>query len=190
MDAPARRFNPVPDRTNERLALKARYVTDWLRQQKKEHLICPTEDTTVLPYKDKREAHATFVLDLERLLKFEHMDASIKLVYSNGLALDDILAPPEEEQVMEREDAAEQLANEVAAALPSKSRYGNIVLGAKVAVPEAKDIASYSYFNQIWNSAEAKLYKKTIKLRKWMPFAKCDTCATHRLNLANTTCPK
>ena len=70
----------------------------------------PTDATTVLPFQDKREAHAAFVLDTERLLKFEHRDRSAELVYANGLALDDILAPPEEERVMERDDAAEALA--------------------------------------------------------------------------------
>jgi hypothetical protein len=173
----------------ERLAIKTRYVTDWLKQQRTEHLIMPTDDTTVLPYMDKRNAHSTFVLDTERLLKFEHADKSVDIVYSNGLAVDDIVAPLEEERVMERDEAAQQCANVLASALPSKSRYGNIVMGPKAAVPECKEIASFSFFNAIWNNAEDKLYKKTIKLRKWMPFAKCDTCANHRLAMAATKCP-
>ena len=102
MSPATRIFQPVPDRieTASRLAVKTRYATDWLKQQQKEHLIFPTDSCTILPYRDKREAHATFVLDLERLLKFSHLDASVKLVYNNGLALDDIMAPPEEEKIM------------------------------------------------------------------------------------------
>ena len=171
------------------MAVKKRYVTDWLKQQQKEHLIMPTDATTVLPFQDKREAHAAFVLDTERLLKFEHRDRSAELVYANGLALDDILAPAEEQRVMERDDAAEALANRLAVAQPSKCRYNNIVMGPKNAVPELEEIASFSYFNAVWNNAEGKHYKKTMKLRKWMPFAKCDTCANYRQAMAATKCP-
>jgi hypothetical protein len=62
-------------------------------------------------------------------------------------------------------------------------------MGPKTAVPEAPEIASFSHFNAVWNNAEDKRYKKCIKLRKWMPFAKCDTCANHRQGMAATKCP-
>ena len=185
-------FEAAPEgrQQEERLATKTRLVQDWLKQQQAEHLIMPNEATTVLPYMDKRQAHSTFVLDTERLLRFEHVDQSVDLVYSNGLAVDDILAPLAEERVMERNDASEALANQLAAAKPQHSRYGNIVMGAKGTVPECNEIASFSFFNSVWNNSEEKHYKKTIKLRKWMPFAKCDTCANHRLAMANTACPE
>jgi hypothetical protein len=179
---PARRYE------DERSALKTRHVVDWLKQQRREHLIMPNETHTVLPYKDKREAHGAFALDLERLVKFEHRDASVDLVFANGLAMDDVCASPQEADLMERDDNSEQRANDIASATPAKSRYGNIVMGPKNQLPESKHVAGFSWFCSVWQTHEEGLYKKTIKIRKWMPFAKCDDCATHRQTMKETKC--
>ena len=146
----------------------------------------PNEAATVLPYQDKREAHSAFALDLERLLNFEHLEKSIDLVFSNGLALDDILSPAEEERVMDRNEVDEACANALSVAKQQHCRYGNLLMGSRSALPEATEIASFNWFCTIWRNHENKLYKKTIKLRKWMPFAKCDTCAKHRQGMAET----
>ena len=183
-------FEAAPERNIEkpRLATKTRHVVNWLQQQRVEHLIMPNESQTVLPYQDKREAHAAFALELERLLKFEHLDKSVELVFSNGIALDDINAPAEEEIVMDRDDAAEDRANALASARPQSSRYGNIVMGACSAVPVHKDVASFTWFCTIWRSHEKGKYKRSVKIRKWMPFAKCDDCSKFRQAMASTKC--
>jgi hypothetical protein len=78
----------------------------------------------------------------------------------------------------------------MALAKPMQSRYGNIVMGQRSALPEAFEIASLTFFKEVWRTTEDQFYKKTCKLRKWMPFAKCDTCASFRLAMANTCDPK
>jgi hypothetical protein len=192
LDRSNRVFEVDPERREEehRINVKTQFVIGWLKQQKKEHLIMPNEECTVLPYKDKQEAHTAFVLELERLVKFEHQQRSVDIVFANGLAMQDINAPVEEEQVMHRDEAAEVVADALSIAKESTSRYGNTTMGHKSTVPEAKEIASFSFFCTVWRNADKKTYKKTIKLRKWMPFAKCDTCATHRTAMGATKCPK
>ena len=174
---------PIRQGDGMRVALKSRYVTDWLTQQKKEHLVLPNESATILPYKDRREAHASFVLEAERRLVFEHREASIDLVYSDGLSKEEEGRHNPDEEQGERQGA-------LAAAVPERSRYGNIVLGAKGAVPECSDIAGFTWFCSVWRSAEDGFFRRTCKMRKWMPFAKCDACAKHRQAMAATKDPE
>ena len=91
---------------------------------------------------------------------------------------------------MDCDDEGEAAANVLAAAKPNDSRYGNIVMGRRDALPDHPDVASFSFFMSVWRNYKARHYRKTVKLRKWMPFAKCDTCATNRLKMADTECPK
>jgi hypothetical protein len=188
---PDRVFSANPTRRfeNEVIADKRCSVVDWLKQQKTEHLVMPNELSTVLPYMDKREAHSAYVMEMERLMKFEHLDASIDLVFSNGMALDNIMSPVEEEKVMDRNEVDEAAANGYASARPGKSRYGNTVMGPKAALPEQPSIASFPYFCSIWSKGDDKKWRRSVKLRKWMPFAKCDQCAGFRLAMADTQCP-
>ena len=58
----------------------------------------------------------------------------------------------------------------------SKLRYGNKLLGPCKAFPVAKELAGFSTFVKVWR----KHYKQKLKLRKWIPFAKCSTCAELR----------
>jgi hypothetical protein len=132
----------------------------------------PNEESTVLPYQDKQEAHTAYVLDVERLLKFEHHERSCAIVFANGLAMDDLNAPEEEEKVMHRGEQAEAMANAMSIAKESTSRYGNIAMGHKSALPQCDGVASFSHFMHVWRTANKKLYKTTILLRKWMPFAR------------------
>lgn len=182
-------FQPAPVRRQEedRMSAKTKYITDWLDGQKEEHLIMPNETTTILPYITKRQAHATFALDLERKLLFKHAAESVDLVYRIGCVLDDIESPAAAES--QSNPDAEQAANALASTPHKLCRYGNIVMGLRSALPECPWVATISFFGNVWNNTKDKLYKKTVKLRKWMPFAKCDTCAQHRLLMAGTRCP-
>lgn len=73
-----------------KLAIKKKFVTDWLSTQRQLHLVMPTEDSTVVPFVDKREAHAMFVLDTERQLQFEHRERSRDICFASGCAIDDL----------------------------------------------------------------------------------------------------
>ena len=65
MGAVDRTYQINPDRrvNTERPANKEELVVQWLQNQRQEHLVLPNEHATVLPYQDKREAHAMFVLE-------------------------------------------------------------------------------------------------------------------------------
>jgi hypothetical protein len=56
-------------------------------------------------------------------------------------------------------------------------RYGNQLCGFKSALPSHQGIATYSYFCHIWDTTPSLA---SIVLRKWLPFAKCDTCIKFR----------
>ena len=148
----------------------------------------PSEEKTVLPYQDMREAHAMFVLDCEDSLKFEHATESMEQAFKGGQAAQDIEeAIIDEDLVLSAGDAV--MANAFSQAKPKHSRYGNAVMGPRGkpnSIPEHKDIASFTWFCRIWKRHADGVYKKTIKLRKWMPFAKCDNCSVYRSSMATT----
>jgi hypothetical protein len=179
--------NPPRAEHVPRVATKTKLVVEWLNQQRKEHLVLPNEDATVLPYTDRREAHAMFVLDTERVLGVPFADASRNLCFASGVALDDINADNNDHLQLDEVEAAR--ANHLAQVAPSRCRYGNIGLGPKGQVPESTEIATFSWFMDVWRNAEDKHYRKTIKIRKWIPFAKCDQCAEYRAAKSTTKCP-
>ena len=169
-----------------RLAVMTTVVTEWLAGQRTEHLVLPNEDATVLPYKDRHEAHAMFVLDAERMLNVPYAEQSRDACFSNNLGHDDGV---EEALGNLPPDDAER-ANRIVQAKPRKSRYGNVACGARGDVPEHKSIASFTWFCTVWRTAEDKKYKKTCKIRKWIPFAKCTECSTYRETKNATHCPQ
>ena len=59
----------------------------------------------------------------------------------------------------------------------SHCRYGNTLCGLKAAVKEDKRIASYGHFCRVWLTDPAL---RGIKIRRWLPFAKCKDCALYR----------
>ena len=66
-------------------------------------------------------------------------------------------------------------------------------MGPKGMAPEASSIASLTWFLSVWNketNTKGQLYCKLCRIRKWMPFAKCDTCTAHREKMAATCCSK
>jgi len=179
-------FDVNPDfALGERPAEKARLVKDWLEQQRKEHLIMPNAECTVLPYRTKREAHGCFVLDTEQKVCADGGKAGRELVahYGGSSAQD----PSQEEGgnvggggddvVLSARDA----------------RYGNVAMGPKGMAPEDPAIASLSWFEAVWNqekNLEGKPFADICKIRAWMPFAKCDTCTGFREQINDTCCPK
>ena len=176
---------PEMNYLHQRVSSKEELVVQWLENQRKEHLVLPTEHATVLPYQDKREAHAMFVLDTELQLGVPFQEASRDLVFALNTAADDVNAADLNERDMES-------ANRFAQALPQHSRYGNESLGPRGDVPEAAPIASLSYFGWVWNHAkdsEGRALKNCLKIRKWIPFATCTTCSTYKKEKKDTECP-
>ena len=62
-------------------------------------------------------------------------------------------------------------------AKPVTMRYGNQLCGLKSALLVHPGIATYRYFCHVWDATPALA---SVVLRKWLPFAKCDTCIKFR----------
>jgi hypothetical protein len=183
-------------------------VLVWMKQESELHLLLSNLDGTVLPYSTKFSAHAAYVVDMEQACGFEHREASAVLnenrqnqvedtveeddqqhmleleAVEGGLGpamqqgLEAMVQPDEEEK--EREGAERVIRRYV----QSKYRYGNPLLGLTSEVPVCAEIASYTFFNSFWrHSADqrnAHPLAPILRLRKWMPFAKCDECMARR----------
>ena len=64
----------------------------------------------------------------------------------------------------------------------SEYRYGNRLLGRKTQLGQCENISSYQFFCEIWS----KFPEIGVRLRRWIPFAKCDTCTKVRIGLDKT----
>ena len=158
----------------------------------------PTQEVTITPYNNLQDMHANYVIDSERTLAFEHAHASAELLFSTGLAADDVLASGECVN-LNLDEEAEIAASQHAKLTAQQSRYGNAYMGARASkVPEHPEIAGYEYFRQLYKGFNSQGkpddkktdWRKVLKMRKWLPFAKCDTCSTHRTAMATTKDPK
>jgi hypothetical protein len=67
-----------------------------------------------------------------------------------------------------------------------KCRYGNPLLGAKGSQPESPDVASLGYFLRVWRTDPSTA---NLKVRAWIPFAKCDECVKFRQAIRATEDP-
>ena len=62
-------------------------------------------------------------------------------------------------------------------------RYGNSLCGKRADLPAHPDIPTLRFFKEVWRTCRDV---KDIKLRKWMPFSKCNDC--FRIRTAITKC--
>ena len=169
---------------------KTRSVVHWLEQQVREHLVMPNAEATVLPYRNRAEAHAAYVMDSERIHNCSWANAAMEECLEASILMnqdmDADLAADDDMQVDLGQDECK--ANEIAVRSTlsaSMSRYGNVILGATSRFPVHEGIAGYSWFRRVWQLAEGGRYLAAARLRKWMPFAKCDDCCTHREAMAH-----
>ena len=181
--------NPTRRSVAPRPDPKTTSVIHWLEQQRREHLVMPNETYTVLSYVDRRQAHTMYALDMERLHACEYAQESADVSFDGFGALDDLddapghyLDPEQEEKVLE-----------LASRSRARSRYGNEVMGPRGRLPEHPSIASFSWFNCVWKKypgpdGKTGYYDDHVKIRKWMPFAKCNACAEYREAVAATSC--
>ena len=181
----------------------------WMKDQATLHCMLPNAEGTVLPYITKFAAHANYVLEQEHAGSFAHAAASRELFQVRQLNADDY--EPEQQDRNLRRDAHNDIhdggddgdleedsgidAKERVVKVKRKEslfRYGNPLLGRKteVAVSTDKSIASYSWFCKQWRGnsnprTTGHPDAPVLKLRTWMPFAKCTECIENRKEQAS-----
>ena len=165
-----------PERTvrKPRTAPKAQNVKLWLEAEGEMSCIMPDAEYSVLHYRTVLQAHAAYAMSQEAELQVEW--AAQMRDYVLEQLLDRLDQDDEADEPTQKSAAAPQTTN--------KWRYGNKLLGQKGDAPEDERIATYLYFNAVWHGDE-KL-KKAVRVRKWMPFAKCDYCSVYDEEVAAT----
>ena len=154
----------------------------------------PTEDSTITPYTTCFEMHCAFVLDTEHQLSFEHAKASARVVFAATIAEDDIKAAGLGGADVDLDENAAAAATERASLTRATSRYGNTHMGRRTgdgAVPCHQDIAGYDHFKATYHKSAPgdPGWSAVLKMRKWLPFAKCTDCSTYRTTSADTVDP-
>ena len=171
----------------ERESPKKTSVLAWFDMEVKISCALPTDPKIVLAYSTKKQAHASYVLQQETARSFAHAEKSVArfMATLNSADYDDV--------VVNHEEACDGLdAPLPARVLPKKKplsayRYSNMLLGEKSDdFPELEDVASYTWFVNIWQNKEEYPHLQNILVRKWMMFAKCDTCCKYRENSAKS----
>ena len=161
---------------------KEQLVLEGFQREKDIACQLPTDDTLILPYRTKKEAHAAFVLDAESNL---NCPWAIQTTQAFCTVMDFV---EHEEDTREAGENTTFNPHVLDASLQqfkkAEYRYGNYLLGSKTRVPEDDRIASYPTFLRTWAKKENEL--RNVQLRTWMPFAKCEVCATFREALEKT----
>ena len=164
--------DPVRKTVDTRDSPKTNDVLRWFEEE--EHIACalPTDDTVVLSYATRMQAHASYVMRMEVQHKQPWADQTSD-IYLNNL---NYLEGDEDEDEMEAQKASCTRTKD-----RTKYRYQNTLLGLKQdGVPEDKEIATYSWFSGVWQDHEKYPHLERIRVRKWIPFAKCDACSANR----------
>ena len=195
-------------RQSKTVAAKTVSCIKWLNDQIKMHMCMPDSDETIIPYPSKIHTHAEYVLDCERVENcpwWEHtvshfysavMNMEYKRVNEADRELDmgdivnhNLVNDQVEVAAVDDAEPAEVAAMDGGVVESKKEaspdRYGNPLLGPKKdGYPELASVASLSHFRAQWKD-DKTLYRR-LKLRKWLPFAKCDTCVDLRKKIVST----
>ena len=155
-------------------------IRRWLGEAKKSHLCRPDADVTVLPWKSKVLTHAAFASETEKFLMCDW-------VGDNGFDEYDIGEPDDNEARAEIVEGQNRIEDPERASgnRTAQYRYGNQWLGKKGSRAEHEDIATYSTFLTLWRAEY-----KNVKVRKWLPFSKCDMCWDLRTKADTTSDPE
>ena len=177
-------------------SLKTASALDWMNDQATLHCMLPNAEGTVLPYITKAAAHASYVIEAEHREGFAHAAASRETFQNRQLLADDY--EPEQQESNLRRDI-QRPADDAADSVPKRNgksvfRYGNPLLGRKteLEVSTSKLIASYSWFCKQWRGSShprtpGHPEAPVLKLRTWMPFAKCTECVDNRRKQSSET---
>ena len=162
----------------------------WMKEQSQLHLILPNNEGTVLPFSTKYSAHATYVNDLEASFGFEHQEASANMHNASQMQVEEAVEEDQQQQLLDEDDLVSQDDEvlEQDSSGPrrpqSKYRYGNPLLGLCSEIPVCDGIAAYTTFVRLWRHSvtqrNAHPQVPVLRLRKWMPFAKCTECCNRR----------
>ena len=166
--------------SDERVGYLAR---KWFKEAKKSHLCRPDDDVTVLPWKTKLLTHAAFVSETEKMLNCEWVGENGHDEMNIGGENDEEgLQDIHEDVNDENLEAMIEDPGRASGGRTAEYRYGNHWLGIRGSVGEHEKIASYSSFCKLWT----KEFNKCVKVRKWLPFSKCDTCWDLRTRAGTT----
>jgi hypothetical protein len=198
---------PGPKMYSRRENHKTASVLRWMNDQATLHVVLPNQEGTVLPYSTIFSAHAAYVLEEEFAERFEHRERAAHMYAERQMAADEALENDDGEHVLSaeaREDIGLAAGRHMNAALegmvrnrdeekeqddaPRRTRtlyrYGNPLLGPADAIVEMDGPAGYILFRKLWrytrNQKNAHSEAPILRLRKWMPFAKCDECVERR----------
>jgi hypothetical protein len=127
---------------------------------KDDGLKSPTQDVYILPFARKLEVHAACVLLMMGIIGLKCPDWSLTIDF-----IDADTSSSEDENCSDDRASGKQR---------ERFRYRNPMLGLmKPGETLQPDIPCYEYFLFVWRK-EKELRK--IKVRRWLPFAKCDIC--------------
>ena len=172
---------------------KTTSIIHWMKEEATLHLMLPNEPGTILPYTSKYGAHAAYVLEQEFAANFDHREWSERMLEERQQIAEDAVEEEDldhrlDEEVADAEQGAGGLIDDslesVARGNRRKYRYGNPLLGLVSDVPEAEGVAGYRLLCKLWRHSPTQKNchpeAPVLKLRKWMPFAKCDECLDRR----------
>lgn len=161
-------------------------VVAWLQDMAKISLILPNNQFQILPFATRLLTHATYVREEEMRLQCPWAMGEDSVYwsaeYEDSIRLDmgDVdLGDAEQfrEDAEQREEEAEPLQ-----AKPKRNlceyRYGNLLCLRKDKLSVHPSIASLNFFRKVWRDPENGV--DCLRVRKWIPFAKCDTCCKFR----------
>ena len=191
-----RPYNRSPDNYD---CKKAESVKSFFRNCRTTYECLPNEDVTIIPFVSCKDCHANYALEMEEVLKCPWAAAQRKKFQQVVIpdhedeGLGNIhMEPGDDEDMPLRQPNFEEadddhnggpgvdgplliLHSPVPADPDAIYRYGNSYLGLLDNTPLSKDIASYRYFCKVWR-ADKEVASK-CKVRKYIPFAKCDDCS-------------
>ena len=159
--------NPERKRQEPKTATKAKMIKDWLLAEGRMSCIMPNATNTVLHYRTILQTHQAFILSQEQDAKVEWADRASTAIFKDLLDSEDV-----------DDSAPQEVLHE------SEYRYGNKLLGRLRDAPVLATLPTYSYFATVWYND--KELRRTVTVRKWIPFAKCDYCSRFNEEVADT----
>ena len=178
-------------------------IVKYLKKQKEEAgLPVPNKGYTILGFVSKQEAHACMIIamEYERNVKWvDEYDVPIAKKKEeqrlNELVAEEMkmiagAAGQREAGQDPQEEIWDDEAEEEGHVFEhlKKWRYSNPLLG-KVSAdrPELPEGPGYKYFCKVWNADPEEL---NVRLRRWLPFTRCDECHELREESLNTSDPE
>jgi len=160
---------------------KSSQILQWFNEEEKIACALPTDEKIVLSYGSRRLTHAAYVMCMEARYRNEWAGQAMTVFYDNM----DLILPDANNE--EPHDAAEENRQRRKALNKGRNnqdmkqyRYGNPYLGKTGTIPINEEIGNLQTFTAVWTNLDEWPHMAKFVVRKWMPFAKCDTCSEIR----------